>query len=120
MLHHTSNSAKFFFFLANCNTLYSSVNQVSVVDGFLAATEEFFLAYHVTVDLDGGPVLLVYRLDDSCLRFRLFLQQFLCVKFGNRDHWNTHVRRHTRVVRLDHVFKSELVRCFLKKRYNRA
>ena len=76
MLHHTSNSAKFFFFLANCNTLYSSVNQVSVVDGFLAATEEFFLAYHVTVDLDGGPVLLVYRLDDSCLRFRLFLQQF--------------------------------------------
>ena len=86
MLRHASNSAKFFFVLAHCNTLYSSVNQVSVGDGFLAATEEFLLAYNFTVDLDGGPVLLVYRLDDSCRRFRYFLQQCICVKFFNRDH----------------------------------
>ncbi len=81
----------------------NSVNQVRVGDGFLSATEELLLAYLVTVELEWVSSF-ISRLDDSCWKFRLFLNQFLCVKFGNRDHWNMHVRRVRRLVRLDPVF----------------
>lgn len=106
MLHHTSNSAKLFFVLAHCNTLYNSINQVSVGDGFFAATEELLMAYHVTVELEWASSFSISSWW-QLTKISSFLHQFLCFKFGNRDHWNTHVRSVRRVVRLDPVFLNQ-------------